>query len=309
MNEKSNHSSAVVIWALIMIFSFIACKDPIIPEQQLFTVTQGANLAAKLAWVKTNAQSNTNYIIEVSADESLAPQTLSYNRKTNIGITITGTSVEPVISLSSKGSLFRVETGITLTLNNITLRGLSDNDASLVNINTGNLVMNAGSRITGNTKNYRGIQYGGGAVFMFRGTFTMNGGEISGNTANVLDTDWYISCGGGVVMNGKVTFTMTGGEIFGNTAVGVYSSGGGVVMSNNAYDKASCRISGGVIYGSNEENESLRNTADRHAAASLDSYRYVIAEYGTFSGGKWIKTGILTTTDNTIRVVDGVLVP
>ena len=51
------------------------------------------------------------------------------------------------------------------------------------------------------------------------GTFTMEGGEISGNESAMS--------GGGVGVAGSGTFTMEGGEISGNTAQG---AGGGVLV-------------------------------------------------------------------------------
>jgi uncharacterized repeat protein (TIGR02543 family) len=166
------------------------------------------SLEASLTWLASNAAEGGNYTITVSADETLAPKSLSYSGK-NVSITLIGNSTERMIRLSSSGSLFTVGSGVTLTLgNNITLQGRSDNSSSLVQVNSGTLVMESGSKITGNTSSY------GGGVYVSSGTFTMSGGEISGNTA---------SCGGGVYVSSG-TFTMSGGEISGNTA----SSSGGV---------------------------------------------------------------------------------
>ena len=108
-------------------------------------------LAAKLSWLQTNAQSNTNYTVEVTTDESIDPKTLSYSNRSTIGITLKGTDATRIISLSSSGAMFTVSSGVTLTLdNNITLQGRSNNTDSLVNV-YGRLVMNAGSAITGNS--------------------------------------------------------------------------------------------------------------------------------------------------------------
>jgi len=77
------------------------------------------------------------------------------------------------------------------------------------------------------------------------GTFTMKGGEISGNTAASYSS--YSSCGGGVyVVDG--TFTMSDGEIL-NNATYCYSSsysayGGGVFVSYGTFI-----ISGGEVSG------------------------------------------------------------
>jgi uncharacterized repeat protein (TIGR02543 family) len=223
------------------------------------------SLAESLAWISANAVEDGAYGITINADESLAPQTLSYNGA-NVSIALDGGYTERTVSLSTTGALFDIYSGVTLTLgNNVTLQGRSDNTTSLVHVNSaGALVMNAGSKITGNTTSFSYVNYGGG-VYVDGGTFTMSGGEISGNTG--------FSGVGVYVYSG--TFTMSGGAISGNTDSGVYvyygaftmsggeisgnasSSGGGVSMNGVG---RFIKQSGGIIYGSNAS-EGLRNTA------------------------------------------------
>ena len=170
------------------------------------TAIPGANLAAKLAWLSSNAFSNTNYTIEITADESIGPQTLYYTDRTNITITLKGIGSMRTVSLSSNGSIFSVREGVTLILdNNITLQGRNSNSGySLVSVYSGGiLVMNTGSVVTGNTSSYGGVYV--------NGTFTMNGGTISGNTSSS-------SSGGGGVYVGEGTFNKTNGTIYGYSA-------------------------------------------------------------------------------------------
>ena len=139
-------------------------------------VVPGNSLADKLNWL-----SNTNFIVEINANESLAPQALSYNAKNNITITLRGgTGISRTIGLSSKGSMFSIGSGVTLILDgNITLQGRSNNNTSLVEVNfEGSLIMNAGSRITNNT-----AFFGGGVYIGENGTFTMNGDSVLNNSA------------------------------------------------------------------------------------------------------------------------------
>jgi hypothetical protein len=79
---------------------------------------------------------------------------------------------------------------------------LEDNDNPLVNVNGGELVMKSG-KITGNTHIGDGWVNCGG-VRVVKGTFTMTGGVISGNSA---------SYGGGVNVTDGDTFTLEGGRI------------------------------------------------------------------------------------------------
>jgi hypothetical protein len=287
-------------------------------------IVSGTSLAEKLDWLKNNAVSNFLYIIEADSNESLVKQTLSYSGKSGITIVLKGGEAMRTITLSSSGSLFTI-TGVTLILdNNITLNGRNGNDSSLISISKGGtMIMNDGSKITGNTYASNDVSAGGGV--RVEGNFIMNGGEISNNKAT--STSEYDSGGGGVYVNGTGTFTMNGGKISGNSSyvgggVAVDSSiftmnggeisgntasiGGGVYvggMMNTTY--SSFRMSGGVIYGNNAST-SLRNTATI-SGASVYIYEKNMGtvQYGTFSGNNFHKSGDLDTSNTTIRIVNG----
>jgi hypothetical protein len=139
----------------------------------------------------------------------------------------------------------------------------------------------SGGTISGNT-----ARYNCGGVGL-DGIFNMSGGTISGNTAS--------DGGGGVFLSDATAiFTMTGGTISGNNA----RLGGGVFVNSGR----TFRIVTGTVYGLNEGANS--NTASQGAAL----YSSGTAQRGTFSGanGAWVSAGTLSTTDNTIRVVNGV---
>jgi hypothetical protein len=177
------------------------------------------------------------------------------------------------ISLSSNGSLFTIEKGVTLVLDsNITLQGRSGNNGSLVIVNTGGaFIMRDGTKISGNAvSNYNGD---GGGVYVGGGTFTMNGGEISGNTASASYYTWS-SRGGGVFVGGSGTFTMSGGKITGNTVSDYKGYGGGV------YVYGTFTMKGGEISG---------NTATE---------RYT--DYPSYGGGVYVAGGTFNKTGGTI---------
>jgi uncharacterized repeat protein (TIGR02543 family) len=200
-------------------------------------VVSGETLAAQLQWLYTNAESNSRYLLEVTAVyEELAPQTISYPGRSNITVQLKGTGNEKIIGLLGTGSLLSIGNGVTLILDdNLTLVGKNNNTASLVTVASGgNLIMNKGAKITGNRN--ASTQFSGGGVYV-AGTFTMNGGEITGNYSNIH--------GGGVYVAG--TFTMNGGEISGNTASNSY--GGGVYVYSGTFTK-----SGGTITGNGTVN-------------------------------------------------------
>ena len=214
----------------------------------------GATLADKLTWLESNAASYNTYIITLDYNEGIGPKTLSYSNRSNITLRIKNTEMR-TISLSTDGILFTVGSGVTLILDsNITLQGRSNNKGyrnTVVRISSGGtLIMNAGTKITGNTTS---TTDGGGGIFVNGGTFTMSGGEISGNTIGYQNSfSGRISGGGGVCVD-TGTFTMNDGEIFGNTVDSYYYGyyGGGVYVYKGTFTK-----NGGTIYGSNEDDKS-----------------------------------------------------
>ncbi|GBU20946.1 hypothetical protein R80B4_00833 [Fibrobacteres bacterium R8-0-B4] len=205
------------------------------------TVVPGGSLAQKLVWLQKSADSHETYIIEVTADESIAPgNTFEYNSAIDITIVMRGVGGNRTIRLQSHGTMFIVKKEITFIIdNNITLRGHNGNNSRMVDVYGGVFRMNAGVTITGNINS----AYGGG-VHVGGGTFEMNGGTIVGNTSNY---------GGGVHVDGG-TFIMTGGTIVGNTATnagggvefynGVFTMRGGVIANNTARER------GGGVYAS-----------------------------------------------------------
>ncbi|MCL2093766.1 MAG: septal ring lytic transglycosylase RlpA family protein [Treponema sp.] len=196
----------------------------------------GLDLGEKLTWLAEHARSNTAYIIEVGSDERIEPHTFDFPYDRDITIILRGIGAHRTISLSSDGSLFTIHEGVSLILdNNIILQGHDLNTASMVLIQGGTLRMNSGSAIRGNTR----AEGEGGAVAIHSagGSFEMNGGTISGNSAMM---------GGGVaIYNGS--FTMNGGTISGNRAA---LEGGGVYAANFG---STVLMQGGTITGNSAE--------------------------------------------------------
>jgi uncharacterized repeat protein (TIGR02543 family) len=215
------------------------------------------SLAESLAWISANAVEGGNYTITLQNDESIAPHSLSYGGK-NISITLKGDTERRTVSLDSTGSLFRVESGVTLTLeNNVVLQGRSDNTDSLVWVSGGGtLVMNGGAKISGNTATAASAYayaYGGGVYVGNGGTFEMSGGEISDNTAYAYAASISsYAYGGGVYVYYGGTFEMSGGEISGNSASngggGVYVSSSGMFEMSDGEISGNTSGSGGGVY-------------------------------------------------------------
>ncbi|MDR2305465.1 MAG: bacterial Ig-like domain-containing protein [Treponema sp.] len=200
-------------------------------------------LVSSFRWIRNNYQENGNYTVAADGDASLEPQFLTYNDRT-VAITLIGEgSKNPEIQLSRSGSLFWISDGVTLTLKNITLRGLADNTDYLVKIQAqdserkAKLVMEEGALITGNT---------GGGVEGDHGEFIMNGGIISNN---VLYPDPGAGYGaGGVLMRSDSVFTLNEGAITDNrieSINGPDALGGGVTITwESVFTMKGGRISG-----------------------------------------------------------------
>ncbi|MDR1291844.1 MAG: autotransporter adhesin family protein [Clostridiales Family XIII bacterium] len=128
------------------------------------------------------------------------------------------------VSVSSK-SLFGVSAGGTLTVGDgaVLTNNFADS-GSAVRIDGGAATVNEGASITSN----QAIANGGGvAVYSpttptaVNGAFTMNGGTVGGNKAQL---------GGGVYSQTNSVMTITGGTLSGNTAT---RNGNGIYVSGN----------------------------------------------------------------------------
>ena len=236
------------------------------------TIVPGDNLSAKLSWLQRSADSHNTYILEVNANETIAPHIFEYTGAINITIVLRGVGTNRIIRIRSNGNMFTIKPNVTLVLeNNITLHGHSGNN-SLVVIEGGTLRMNNGSTITGNLRSTAdNTNTGGGGVHIVSGTFIMIGGTISDNSANL---------GGGVILQNG-TFTMSGGIISGNSA----NNGGGVRVNGGTFT-----INGGIISG---------NSASKNGGG-------VFINSGTFIKGGGTITGYISDQSNGNVVRDDV---
>jgi uncharacterized repeat protein (TIGR02543 family) len=249
-------------------------------------IVAGTSLAAKLAWLNTNARSGGAYLLEVTDFyEDLVPQTLFYNGKSNITVQLNGIGSARAVILSGSGSLFSIRSGVTLVLdNNLTLSGTNNyNTAPLVSVDIGGkLIMNQGSKISGNSS--------GGVYISDSGTFTMNDGEISGND-------------GGVYISGSGTFTMNSGVISGN-----YSSGGVYVSDSGTFTMIGGEISGndgGVYVGSGTFTMIGGKISGNHTSTSSHSAGYgtdgkYYNNYYSYGGGVYVDSGTFTMSGGEI---------
>jgi len=169
--------------------------------------TVAANdLAAAVTFAKANP---AEYTLLIDDDINAGLQTLDI---ANVKLTIIGLGSERTIQFNgaTDEQMFFVDSATaSLTLGqNITLHGISESSACLVQVHSGSLTMLEGSKITGHSTTYVAVRIWGPNSY-----FTMEGGEITGNHHNTIDT----SRSAGVFVGTNATFTMNGGSITGNT--------------------------------------------------------------------------------------------
>jgi hypothetical protein len=214
-------------------------------DTTFFIIGDSGELAAALSAIQSSSASD--FIISVVGDFNASPLALTESAYSNKTITLTSGGGMWAIALSGTGSLFTVGSASTedfkFIVQDIILKGRDSNNAPLVKVEGGALILNAGAKITGNATSGTGggVQVsaglfelaggavsgntagGGGGVFMEGGTFEMNGGSVNSNKSlinaetSTVERVACHSCGGGVYMGGGA-FVMTGGGIRANTA-------------------------------------------------------------------------------------------
>jgi hypothetical protein len=182
----------------------------------------------------------------------------------NAGKTIALEGDSTVRSISNGNTstpLFVLPSGVELVLgNNITLNGANKSYPVVRIENGGTLTMNSGAKITGAASS--GVRIEGGV-------FTMNDGEISGNSSTTYGGGVYVSSG---------SFAMSGGTISGNSVPSSYNAyGGGVYIAGGAFT-----MNGGTISG--------------NSISSSTSYSYYFVD----GGGVYVAGGTFTMSGGTI---------
>jgi hypothetical protein len=278
------------------------------PYTQDFTIQCNATLASSLAWIRENAQADTNYSIILFNNESSNPVTLdkaAVNDKKGVTITLSGQNgSETTVSLTARGSLFTVGADVKLELGDIILKGrnhLRDNPRDnpegvfgLVHVQqSGTLVMKDGAKITGNhcttgggvyvagtlfmeegcTISNNTASYYGGGVYITGGYLHMYGGTISGNTAKK---------GGGVGSGGgEGNFWLSGGSIRANTAT---EHGGGLyhdLSRNMGFFMFGGAISGNSAPGANNDNGIDKKSGGKNLYREYNRRASYEGDYGT----------------------------
>jgi hypothetical protein len=267
----------------------------------VYAVGNQAELNSALDSIK--AAPETGFIILVIGNFSSGPVSLADSGYAGKTITLCGVDGPREISLSSQGSLFTVGSASSepvFILQDIILKGITSNNAALVKLDKGELIMEDGSVVTGNTNLSEVSGWGptssadGGGVYVAGGTFTMrDSASVSGNTASsrAISTSGSntransYSCGGGVYVTGGGTFAMQDtASVSGNTARS-YANGHG--PDAFAYGGGVYVASGGTL--TIQDNASISgNTA---STSIVNTYSSAMSNSASYGGGACIADG------------------
>ncbi|MCL2477404.1 InlB B-repeat-containing protein, partial [Candidatus Bathycorpusculum sp.] len=277
-----------------------------------FTAAYNAHSSVKNEQELRNAinvalgEAPTQYVIALTKDITLTGSSLTIPAKANVVLINDGNTPRKLIGPNGTSTI-HVAGGATLVLDGITVTHNKDDRGRGVYVNaSATLILNSGE-ITENNIYSGGIisdaQCGGG-VYNW-GTFTMNGGTISKNSAYN---------GGGVYS--IITFEMNAGEVSENTAAG---AGGGAdnlgtfTMNGGTFYKNKGTVCGGVFNGvyakfTLTDGKFLENMATNGCGGGVynDGYGTFIMIGGTFSknkaydGGGVYNLGIFKMSGGTI---------
>jgi len=265
-----------------------------------WTVSSAATWIEAVNGIRSGGNSK-DYTITIAGNVSVPPPPSSENTFgsiTNITITIEGNGS---LSPSSNGVLLNMGTGQTIIAKNVTFRGRSGNDYSVVFVGEGSIFhMEGNASVTGNG--------GGGGVCVQGGTFIMrDSAAVKGNTMiSIQDYG-----GGGVWVNDAGTFSMEGNStVTDNKVIGesVNEPGGGVwnngtfTMKDNASVKnnsiLNSRLSTGVYTTTSDGGGIYNGGTLIMQGNSLVAGNSVDAPHGASRGGGIFNEGTFTIQDN-----------
>jgi len=276
----------------------ITVNDLYVPDD-LYMVANSTELNTALTGIRTSSKKEFSIMITGSFNSDPISLSTGFDGKT---IRVSGVDNDNYeIRLQSRGSLFTVSNNVTLKLERIILRGITEdkpinsiftNNSSLLNVSNGTVVLNSGAKITDNEM----MSSGGGVYVGSGGTLTISGGTITGNKSNdwTLNSDYPAYCfGGGVYVGNGGTLTMIEGNISNNIVDTsayynkVFSHGGGVYVDNNGI----FNMKGGTISGNTS---SAKHGQPTPTLAAYGGGVYV-------NSGNFKKTGG-TITDNFVKI-------
>ena len=253
------------------------------PQKKAFTDLQ--------SMIEAYGDAEEDMTIVIDADVPITSRLLIPGNPHGKTLTLTSDNGARALVRQCGVELFIIGDGASVILENIIIDGNRydywSRRSPLVYINGGELIMEDGALLTNND---------GGGAYVDGGAFTMNGGEITGNTA--------VHGGGVFVLNGA--FTMNGGEIRDNTSMlggGAYVEVGAFAMNGGKIRDNTVTSFGGGVYLSNKGVFTMQAGEITGNGADLDgSGVYAAISYGAEAaeyGGVFILGGTALIRGNT----------
>jgi Bacterial Ig-like domain (group 3) len=246
--------------------------------------------------------------------------------------TITGPTAPLIVSGNNKNREFEVDSGVTVSFNNLTLSNGKVNGAQLGGAlySYGGTVSLTNCTVTGNSA------YAGGGIYVNNGYLTLTDSDVHGNTAmddqgggvfNLLGTTTLTGCtisgntGGGVennfgsaTLNGCTLTGNTGGGVFnwyanttlndctltGNSAqfgAGAFNRYGNLTLNNSTVEGNTASTNGGGVFG-HDGSVTLANTTVSGNSAGLSGG-------GVFTQGGNDTISFSTVSNNTATISGG----
>jgi uncharacterized repeat protein (TIGR02543 family) len=262
------------------------------------TAAVGANFPAKaLTYAEANAAAGKAFLMVLENDYTLSSQTIATD---NLDLAIEGVgggTLRPsLISMENATAKLTLGNGITLKVK----EGGIGTSQGIIRINSGAFIMKPGSKITEVTNRGGNVVYAAGS----EARFTMEGGEISGNT--LTDQTNILRCA--VAVTGGAVFTMTGGKISGNTS---YVAGTGAGLRDVFVDvDATFNLKGAAEIGYLTLNSNAEGTANSSVTLTgaftgkVNFLNLTATGAGTGSNAmenvasKWVNRAVLLDGDN-----------
>jgi hypothetical protein len=221
------------------------------------------------------------YTIEIDGDFAvLASSTASFGSAQFISVTLIGSGTVSLKYPGLQGALINLPNAnqtLIIDSEDLILKGRGENNRAVIHLDNAaaSLELKNGV-ISGNTS----TGYNGGGVYVNNGTFTMEGGAISGNS----------SAGGGVCVDNG-TFTMHDGEISGNTNTSNF--GGGVYVNNGTFTMHDGKISGNSV-------------GSWGGGVYVNNCTFTMHD-GEISGNSGVGGGVYVSGSGTFTMEDGVI--
>jgi len=310
VTDNGHRSRGWICGGLVVLAVFLALAFSPVGVVRAATIMvpdcMGSSLATAITTANTNTDASNTITFAQDCLGTTAANTITLTSTQTIikNLTIDGAGHTVVISGGDTVRLFRVNRGVTFTVNMLTLTNGHTSGSR------GGAIFSSGTLIVTNSTLRNNNAYSGGGISNFGGTATVTGSTLSGNSASndgggisnagtltvtnsTLSGNSAPSGFGGGIFN-QSTLTLTNSTLSGNSAPGS-DSGGGIfnqgtltVTGSTLSGNSAAGYGGGGIYNDARVMTVTNSTLSGNSAPN------------GFGGGIFTDTGTVTVTNNTL---------